>query len=167
MAKKVKNTNTKSYKKKNLSKLRKKALKLWTDIVKLRDGKCLLCGIKNGELNKNSKPAWLNAHHIEDKMNYSTRFDPINGIAVCPGCHRFCKDSAHRSPVWFLNWLSINRPETITYLLKARNENPENALGWTEEMLENLIKKLETQYDDLCSTTTTTTTTPLIASNIA
>jgi len=145
---------TKAGVKKNVAKLRRKALKLWTDIVQILGGhQCAICGTKHGTLNKNGRPLWINAHHIEDKCNYSTRWDPKNGICLCPNCHKFCNpDSAHRSPVWFLNWLSKNRPGIIEYLLVARKTHPLTALGWSGDEMVKVVADLEAQLAILTPT---------------
>jgi len=137
-------------KKESLPKLRKKALKLWAKVVKSRVGnKCEVCGIKNGELNKNGKKTWINAHHIEDKMNYSTRFCVKNGVALCPSCHKFSKNSAHRSPVWFLNWLYANKKDIMEYIMEARDTNPSKASDWSMEMMKELMNDLQNKINEL------------------
>ena len=88
-------------------------MKLWTLIVKLRDGyKCAVCGsIKN-----------LNTHHIVDKRFYPLRYDPKNGITLCALHHKLDKLSIHNNP-FFINqyfiYNSKNVPDKIDkkYLL--------------------------------------------------
>ena len=142
---------TKQAIKKNAAKLRRKALKLWTEVVKTLGGnKCVICGVVNGTMNANGKPIYINAHHIEDKCCYSTRWDPRNGVCLCPNCHKFGNpDSAHRSPVWFMDWLAKNRPGTIEYLLVARKAHPLTALGWSSDDLTKLVTDLESQLESL------------------
>jgi hypothetical protein len=151
MAKKPKSKTTKKAIKKNAAKLRRKALSLWTQVVIESGGhKCAICGVAHGTLNKNGKPIWINCHHIEDKCNYATRWDPRNGICLCPNCHKFCNpDSAHRSPVWFLDWLRKNRPGTEEYIMEARNARPHTALEWTTENLEALVLSLSERLSKL------------------
>lgn len=145
MKKPKKNPDTKKAKRLYAAKLRRKALKLWTEVVRLSGGNhCAVCGAGHGSLGESGKPIWLNSHHIEDKTNYSTRWDPKNGISLCPSCHKFRNpNSAHNSPVWFLDWLSQNRPGTIEYIRVARSANPHNALGWSLESLLELVASLE------------------------
>lgn len=64
----------------NKSKVTKECDKLWSLIVRQRDGKCLYPGC--------DKPN-LNAHHIFSRRNHSVRWDVMNGVAVCTGHHLF------------------------------------------------------------------------------
>jgi len=154
--KRKKSKTTKKALKASAAKLRRKALKLWTEIVRRSgDNKCAVCNVVHGTLNHNGKPRFINAHHIEDKCNYSTRWDTKNGVALCASCHQFHNpSSAHRSPVWFLDWLEKNRPGTISYILVARNLHPHTALGWTLEDLIKLVDDLEKQRAALPQNTT-------------
>ena len=57
MKKRTLSKTTKKALKKNAAKLRRKALKLWTEVVKALGGdKCSVCGVPNGTLNENGKP---------------------------------------------------------------------------------------------------------------
>lgn len=117
-------------KKRPIVKLRKKAFDLWSHKVRdAYDNKCAICG----------QVEYLNAHHIESRDNPSLRFKVENGIAVCPTHHKFGRDSAHEGPIWFYQWLLMNRPKTIDFILKHRmDETKENP-----EYLESVIADLE------------------------
>lgn len=77
----------------------------WAEIVKALDGhKCAVCG------EPDSREHPLNAHHIMPRQNFSgLRFDPRNGISLCPKCHKFGRFSAHKGGIWFAWWLEQHR----------------------------------------------------------
>lgn len=57
-------------------------------------------------------------HHIVPKEMFGiTRYDPINGIVLCPSHHKFGKFSAHKNPLWFVDILNLKMtPEDLDYL---------------------------------------------------
>lgn len=59
--------------------LKKKCDELWSKAVRLRDGRCLLCGKTDG----------LNAHHyVQSRARSLThRHNVKNGITLCFACH--------------------------------------------------------------------------------
>ena len=63
-----------------LPRLKKQLDKLWSERVRTRDGKCVLCG-KTGK--------GLQAHHYIKSRARSLkyRWDIRNGITLCYGCH--------------------------------------------------------------------------------
>jgi len=65
--------------------------KEWALAVKKRDKSCVICG----------ETKRLNAHHMFPREIKETRWLLENGISLCPGCHRFRINSAHRNPLWF------------------------------------------------------------------
>lgn len=70
---------------------------VWRWIVKERGaGRCQY----NGCFNRGEE-----AHHIFSRRNMSVRFDPDNGIWLCPDCHRY----AHAHPENFnaVLWLEL------------------------------------------------------------
>jgi len=81
---------------------KKKCLKLFSEIVKLRDGNsCQVCG-------KDGKDGKIDVHHI-----ISSTFLPFelwNGICLCPSAHSFGSVSFHKNPVASVNWLQKNKP---------------------------------------------------------
>jgi hypothetical protein len=56
------------------SKIIKDCDKLWSQIVRQRDGECVIKDCHNES---------AHAHHIFSRKNLSTRFDPKNGITLC------------------------------------------------------------------------------------
>jgi len=85
-------------------KLRDQLDKLWSEIVKQRAGN--VCEYKTC-----SKTAHLNAHHIFGRGNLSVRWDLDNGVCLCVGHHTFGRWSAHKAPIWFIEWISKYRKE--------------------------------------------------------
>lgn len=113
-----------------------KGLKAWATAVKTRDGgKCAVCGcgdvVKrlpdgNVKLGKNGQPvvSRLNVHHLLPKERYPEfKFEPVNGVLLCPMHHKFSRYSAHRNPVWFTLWLRAARPEQFKWC-KLNMGNP-------------------------------------------
>lgn len=64
-----------------IKRLKKQCDNLWSKCVRLRDGKCALCGTQEH----------LNAHHwIHSRAQGNLhRWDVRNGLAVCYGCHLY------------------------------------------------------------------------------
>lgn len=139
----------------SVASLRRKAMKLWTEKVKDIQGRvCAICGSKdgaeNGNTRKDGKPgkSFINSHHIEDRTNYSLRWDLLNGIALCPSCHEFSKNSAHRAPVWFIDWLVANRPRVVEYVRTNRASRPQTADGYKREDMMAIIAGLSKTVTD-------------------
>lgn len=109
-----------------LAKIRRRLMRLWTERVhRDQDGLCAVCEKRHGEVDpKTGKPTFMNAHHIEPRATCARlRYDPMNGILLCPSHHKFGRDSAHKGTVWFADWLQKNRPQQYAYILAHRNEN--------------------------------------------
>lgn len=119
-----------------LKKLRNKCYKMWRMRVLERwGGVCVVCG----------STKLPNCHHIvpkEPPAFAALRYDPINGIVMCPTHHKFGKFSAHKNPLWFVHFLRLKVPQTeIDYLVKKMNECVEMVFDVPE--YERIIKKLE------------------------
>ena len=73
--KKVKKVN----KAKLIKKLKKQNFELWSQCVRLRDKKCIICG----------STETLQAHHclVRAALSLRTRFIPENGVTLCYRCH--------------------------------------------------------------------------------
>ena len=85
--------------------LKKKADKLWAEIVK-SVGRCLKCG---------SRDKQLQAAHIISRRFTNTRHDIRNGLCLCAACHRW----AHDYPTAFGRFAeSLRGRETIEQLEK-------------------------------------------------
>lgn len=85
----------------------------WAAIVHAYYGdRCAICG------KENSKDAPLNAHHIMPRQMFSgLRFDPQNGISLCPKCHKMGKWSAHKGGIWFAEWLRNHAPKKYQHCI--------------------------------------------------
>ena len=63
-----------------VKRLEAKADKAWSEAIRARDGKCIICGRKSN----------LQAHHaINRRGKKATRWDLRNGITLCVKCHLF------------------------------------------------------------------------------
>ena len=87
-------------------------MRLWTARVGDEWGhKCAVCG-------SDSLP---NAHHLENRNTCrALRYDPMNGVLLCPSHHKFGKDSAHKGGIWFADWLRRHHPGRLDYVLAHR-----------------------------------------------
>jgi hypothetical protein len=120
--------------KKLQKKLRNKCKKLWREAVLKKWGsKCIVCGAT----------ILPNCHHIVPKEMFSLlRYDPINGVVLCPSHHKFGKFSAHKNPLWFVDILiSKMKPEELDYLKRRMNE-PAIVFNTTE--YQKVLDKLNT-----------------------
>jgi len=69
--------------------------KIWSKMVRERDGECLHCGAKEN----------LNAHHLFGRSKSATRYELTNGFTLCVLHHTFSPDwSAHRTEQTFKIW---------------------------------------------------------------
>lgn len=70
-------------KKTDNQRLREKVDAVWSQNIRNRDNRCMLCGKYIGEVKK------LEAHHWILTKNQSAkyRWDLRNGVALCHGCH--------------------------------------------------------------------------------
>jgi len=110
---KERHMKTKAYAKKQLKKQEKEKDKEWRNqVMKRYKGKCVLCGnYKNP-----------NAHHIIPRTFKETRWDPRNGIILCPKHHKFSKFSAHKNALWFITLLIDCEPQKYKYLVTKLGE---------------------------------------------
>lgn len=92
----------------------KKRLAEWSRNI--RDiGECEVCGAKGN----------LQAHHILPKERYPEfKFELMNGISLCPICHKFGKHSAHRNPLWFILFLKRHASDRYNWAKEHMGTNP-------------------------------------------
>lgn len=130
---KPKNKNTKAYENWEIWKLKNQCLRLWKLVVKKNaGGKCEACEDEER----------LNAHHIEDeRLCPALRYDPRNGVGLCPTNHKFGKDSFHRSFIFAYNFMMKKRPLDLVYLKEHRNDK----IKITKEYLLDQINSLENE----------------------
>lgn len=129
----------KKIKKPTIPKLRKKAFKLWSEIVR-KDGKCAICGIQKGTLNLKGKPVILHAHHLIGRENHSLMFDIQNGISLCIGHHKYYRDAAHKGGLIFHDWFMKKYPERYEYLINNHTRDFDESI----ENYQKIISDLET-----------------------
>ncbi len=128
----------KKVKKPTIPKLRKKAFKLWSEIVR-KDGKCDICGCIKGALNAKGKPVILHAHHLIGRENHALMFDIKNGISLCVGHHKYFKDSAHKGGLVFHDWFMKKYPDRYQYLLNNHDKQFDESI----ENYQSIITELE------------------------
>jgi hypothetical protein len=114
--------------------LRNKLDKAWSQLVKLQAGnKCEVC----------QKEDSLNSHHIVGRRNLRLRWEPFNGVCLCPGCHTFYTNSFHQNPIWADIWLKENRGSDIELIQSTMNEIQKWDIEDMQEKLEELQGELE------------------------
>lgn len=96
-----------------LARIRRRLMRLWTARVAEEWGhRCAVCGSE-------STP---NAHHLENRNTCrALRYDPMNGILLCPSHHKWGRNSAHKGGIWFADWLMRNHPDRFAYVLANRD----------------------------------------------
>lgn len=99
----------------SLARIRRRLMRLWTaKVAEMWDHKCAVCGSE-------SLP---NAHHMENRNTCGAlRYDPMNGILLCPSHHKFGKDSAHKGGLWFADWLLRQHPDRFEYVMAHRRDD--------------------------------------------
>ena len=103
--------------------------KLWSKLVRKRDGACLYCG----------KRDYLAAHHFIRRSIKSTRLLVSNGVTLCPAHHTFNHEfSAHRTPEAFKRWFTKNYSDRVKDLKKRER------IMMTER---EAIKEFQETYD--------------------
>lgn len=124
-----------SKEKKEIKKLERQALGLWRQVVRREAGG--KCGVPTCE-----KVKFLNSHHIESyATNKALRYDPMNGICLCPTHHKFGWLSAHKSFCFMHNLLQVRYPDKLEYL----SENYRAKAVVTKEFLQMRIRVLSSQ----------------------
>lgn len=89
----------------------RKSLAAWSLAVR-KKGKCDICKAKKN----------LQAHHLLPRERYKTlRIEIMNGVCLCPTCHKWGRKSAHRNSVFFSEWLRKERPEQFAWVISHMN----------------------------------------------
>jgi Rad3-related DNA helicase len=137
--KKIVNKDTKTYKAKELKRLRKRCLELWAKVVKQRAGNVCELG---KFLRTSCSEGYLNSHHTENYWtNKTLRYAPENGIACCPGHHRFYMDSAHKSFIALHNYMIAERAEDLKYLATHYKDKTEITKEFLEDKICDFMKE--------------------------
>ena len=111
----------------SLAKLRRLADRIWAAKVKAAFGnKCAVCGVTES----------LNSHHIEPRTSNATlRWDVLDGISLCVTHHKYGKDAAHKSTIFFYEFIKQIIPLAIEHIKPLReiqlkaNDVPREELG--------------------------------------
>lgn len=113
----------------------------WSELVKLRAGmKCEYC----------RKKSPLNSHHIYSRSKKSTRWDVLNGICLCVGCHTFSsKFSAHKTPTEFTYWLEKYKGKEFMELLTIKANQTSKLHPFEKELLLKELQKEINQWKTL------------------
>lgn len=167
--KKTKTKSTKTKKKASKPKLvpkpriRRKLLTLWSQQCRSKENfTCIICGAKQAqdgeEIDGEKIVKKVDAHHVVGKEVHNSflRFHLTNATCLCPKCHKFGNNSAHRNAVFFINFIQTNLPEKYEYLLNNHEERIDldnrDVLSEIESKLKqglpldlNTIRKIEEQ----------------------
>ena len=95
-------------------------------------GKCEMCG--------RSDEVQLHCAHFIGRNNHTLRWDYLNAICLCAGCHR----GAHDDPQNFVEWFKRQYPSRYMYVSHNKNQlTKRTALDYKElvELLEERYKK--------------------------
>ena len=118
-------------------KLRDQLDKLWAEIVKQRARS--VCEYKTCK-----KTDYLNSHHIFGRSNLSVRWNLDNGVCLCPGHHTFNNYSAHKAPIWFIEWIKKQRGiEWYENLRKKANQVKKWTIPELRELVEEFKKEVK------------------------
>ena len=101
--------------------------KTWSVMVRTRDNyQCRHCG----------STEWVQAHHLRRREFWATRWQLMNGIALCAKCHEFSNDfSAHGTPDKFEAWIRDSEPEVYAFWCKSR-AMPDGSVKRNEEYVD-------------------------------
>ena len=117
--------------------LRRKARKLWGELIHKRD-KDLGCYVGVGCAGR------LHAHHLITRTNAATEFDPKNGILLCAKHHLFdTYVGAHSQPMAFAAFLHEKYGDEWDYVLENRNRFQTRTELFYVEQIEKLKALLE------------------------
>ena len=120
-------------------KLRDQLDKLWAVIIKQRANN--VCEYKTCE-----KTDYLNAHHIFGRSNLSVRWNLNNGVCLCPGHHTLSNYSAHKAPIWFIEWIKKKRGiEWYGNLCFSANRVRKWTIPELKELFEEFKKEIKSE----------------------
>lgn len=87
---------------------KRKADAVWSEFVKARDGRCLVCGRTEGR---------LNAHHVLIRSFNATRTDDMNGVTACFHCHQ---DKLHGDPAFAVAFYTRHYGQDVYEALRRK-----------------------------------------------
>ena len=116
--------------------------KTWSSIVHARSNdRCEVCGSEG----KND------AHHVQPRQICSgLRFDPRNGVCLCPSHHKYGHQSAHKGMLWFVDWFKNHRPDDYAFVMSWLDHEIDcKNRGVLYSVEENLHDKYEDAIDPI------------------
>jgi len=117
-------------------KLRDKLDKLWAIIVRLQAGnKCERSGLTT----------YLNSHHVFSRSNLSVRWYLPNGVCLNAGWHTLKTESAHKSPIEFIEWLKEKRGIEWYEDLRVRANTIRK---WTITEMKELVEEFKKEVNE-------------------
>lgn len=116
--------------------LNKKLDQLWSKFVRESVGRCELCGRKPPEV-------VLHAHHIFSRRHYSTRWDILNGVCLCNGCHLY---KAHKDIQEFSDWVIEHCGNEHIDNLRIKSHT---IADYTKEEKKEMINNFKKMLDNL------------------
>lgn len=112
--------------------LRRKADKLWGQVIHTRDRACRFCGRTDGK---------LDAHHVMVRTFNATRCDSANGLLLCFRCHQ---DVAHGDPfAAVLEYERIFGPDGYRALREKAYAGCKANVGFWSERISELSAELD------------------------
>lgn len=105
---------TKSQLKKKAKAQRTKAWALLSSKLRKETPFCQKCG----------RTEYLQVHHLLPRKLYQQLLlEEWNLVVLCPRCHTFCRESAHKDGLAFAIWLENNFPEKWNAAKKYLNDS--------------------------------------------
>jgi len=91
-------------------------------------GRCEKCGKSEG----------LQCAHIIGRRNMMLRWDPMNALCFCVGCHLYWQ---HKEPLQFTDWFRERHEERYNYLMMKKNKIIKRSKYDYEVLLNNLKRR--------------------------
>ena len=110
----------------------KRADKLWSMLV-LSRGMCQRCRVK---------PA-VHPHHLVSRRYHATRWDLVNGAALCAGCHHLVTIDSHENGLLALSLVGSALWEWLNVAKRELKTDPSLALVAMEAEAKRLVLKKE------------------------
>lgn len=111
--------------------LRNKLDKLFSLVVRTRDGKCLKC--------YRSNDVTLQCAHIASRRFLSGRWNEHNAITLCAACHRW----GHDNPTKFSEWIKEYYPSVFEESLEVKGGTWKPKTQDYQELVEQLKTRLQ------------------------
>jgi len=117
---------------KEIRRLKNKCWRILSKLIrKQTDNKCQLCG----------STKYLNVHHLEDaRLNPELFFEKMNLVVLCARCHKFGKNSFHRSFSTAYLYMQKNYPKIAADLMVLKHTSK---FIFTKEYLENILETIK------------------------